>query len=347
MTAFLLCLALLLLLRLPAKGESVYSLSLRQMSGGSEGGPAEGCSDARQARRHLVSADAYPDAKCMDGTQPAFYVKTSSSPGTKDKWIVHFEGGGWSYRLADNARFRRSDFLGSSKSYAACLPSNKLKYYISAKRDENPLLYNWNIVYVRYCDGGSYAGDTVAQYENETLYFRGKANRDATIRSLLQLGMASASEVLFSGCSAGGLGLFLGIDQMAATVRAGSALGAAVKIRGLIDSGFFLDYSGDDRFQLRHNAQPEWEAVYGGRLDYSAGMREVFSLMNISAGAHPRCIAAAPPGDSARCAFAEHLAPHVQTPLFLMQSMYDQWSLWHVLGKPHNNTAGAHDPHPF
>ena len=35
-------------------------------------------------------------------------------------------------------------------------------------------------------------------------------DRDETIRSLLASGMANASEIVISGCSAGGLAIFLG-----------------------------------------------------------------------------------------------------------------------------------------
>jgi hypothetical protein len=50
-------------------------------------------------------------------------------------------------------------------------------------------MYNWNTVHVRYCDGSSYAGDTSHVYENSTLHFRGKNNRDSTIRDLIDMGV--------------------------------------------------------------------------------------------------------------------------------------------------------------
>lgn len=32
-----------------------------------------------------------PDALCLDGTTPAYYIKY----GDPTKWIISFEGGGW------------------------------------------------------------------------------------------------------------------------------------------------------------------------------------------------------------------------------------------------------------
>ena len=47
--------------------------------------------------------------------------------------------------------------------------------------------YNWNAVYLRYCDGASVSGDktTPTIFENTTLHFRGRAILDAEINSIL------------------------------------------------------------------------------------------------------------------------------------------------------------------
>lgn len=112
-------------------------------------------------------------------------------------------------------------------------------------------MYNWNVVYVKYCDGGSYAGDisvslhssppedaaaktidsnaslnvlrntTVDPTEKmSTIHFRGKHNRDGTIHHLLHSsGMNAASDIVIGGCSAGALGVFLGLDAMAGQIK--------------------------------------------------------------------------------------------------------------------------------
>jgi hypothetical protein len=100
-------------------------------------------------------------AKCLDGSLPAYYLRRGFSSGT-DKWIVFFEGGGWCYNL-QQCLYRSRTILGSSKTYPK-LYNEFMKFYISANELENPFLYNWNAVYVRYCDGTSYAGDAVVNY---------------------------------------------------------------------------------------------------------------------------------------------------------------------------------------
>ena len=51
----------------------------------------------------------------------------------------------------------------------------------------NPLMYNWNKIELRYCDGASVSGDktTPTKVGNDTLHFRGRSILDAEIESIL------------------------------------------------------------------------------------------------------------------------------------------------------------------
>lgn len=267
----------------------------------------------------------HEEAKCLDGTNPAYYFR----PGELNShWHIHFEGGGWCYdieacynRSTDNFR------LGSSASYANCM-SHDLKDYLSHDQQDNPLMYNWNHVLVKYCDGASYAGNTIQIYNNKPLYFKGMHNRDETIRHLLDVhGMSSATEIVISGCSAGGLGIYLGIDQMADIVHTKAP---QAKLRAMSDSGFFPDYTSDEHWQSE-NEYPE--ALINNVMDYSQSMKNVFHFTNMSAGAHPACIQHNTEHPEL-CVFAEYLTPHINTPLFALQPRHDHWQIWHIVGKP-------------
>ena len=337
------------------------------------------------AQKHLVS---YPGAVCMDGTKPAYYLRRGSGSGSS-KWVVFFEGGGWCYTLAACAQRARTD-LGSSVSYPECLHRNKIRYYLHHDAKKNPLMYNWNVVYVKYCDGGSYAGDAEVQMETAQgqgrgrgrqlegrdeeeeesrgqvfntsthregresaggalLHFRGRANREGTIHHLLHTtAIGAATDIVLGGCSAGALGVFLGLDQMAAQIRAFNASQRAA-IVGFADSGFFMAHTSDNKWKLRRSNGPpgvdlvNHEAIINGNMDFQNAMRSVFRFMNISAGANPQCVAALrtagrPTSD---CFFPQHLAPFVRTPLFAKQPKFDQWQIWHVVGKANNATLGG------
>jgi len=115
----------------------------------------------------------------------------------------------------------------------------------------------------------------------------------------------SATDVVISGCSAGGLATYLHVDWWANQVP-------KAKVIGLPDSGFFLDYDAPG-------------AMYGSK------MRWVFHQMDCSSGVNRQCISKNPQ-DPANCMFAEHTSPHIVSPMFPMQSEYDTWQIGNVLG---------------
>lgn len=68
--------------------------------------------------------------------------------------------------------------------------------------------YNWNTVFIRYCDGGSFTGSNSSTtiVQGMELFFRGKHILKAVIDDLLDnRGLSNATDVVVSGCSAGGL----------------------------------------------------------------------------------------------------------------------------------------------
>lgn len=312
--------------------------------------PKQGKSDSvvwcgkREAARIFIPESEYPHALCMDGSRPAFYFRKGRNDGIQ-KWHIFFEGGGWCYDLDECIRHRRFSDVGSSKRYPSCLASWKMRYYVNGDRERNPMMYNWNTVTVKYCDGGSYASDTDTTHNGVKLYFRGKNNREATIKTLLSMGMKDANEVVISGCSAGGLGIYLGIDAISGIIRQHSTNGS-MKIRGMADSGFFLDYTSDSNYRMKKQSDDRGEAIINGILDYGTAMRNVFTFMNVSSGANQECInyyrKSGNYGENkkhqpeAACMFAENLVPFIKTPTFAVQPRFDQWQIWHVIGKPHD-----------
>jgi hypothetical protein len=72
-----------------------------------------------------------------------------------------------------------------------------------------PDFYSWNRVFVRYCDGASFAGDSQHDDGNGTaLFFRGRRIWEAVLDELMQKGLArskQASAQSLSGCSSSSL----------------------------------------------------------------------------------------------------------------------------------------------
>jgi STAM-binding protein len=159
--------------------------------------------------------------------------------------------------------------------------------------------------------------------------------------SLLTKGLSMATDVVVSGCSAGGLATFLHTDQWCDALATDAK--ALSKCVGLPDSGFFLDYQsplapGKPLPSLVEEAgASSRRALTTPAGNYHAGLRWCFEAFNASAGVNQDCIAAkntgGSPSDSPTylCMFAEHTAVFTHTPLFALQSEYDSWQTGHVL----------------
>ena len=109
-------------------------------------------------------------AVCLDGTAPGYYFRSGgqqapstycpisySHTGTGEganKWIVHLEGGGWC-NTQDECVERSKTRLGSSANWLDTLNTNG---FLSDSVLINPGFYNWNMAFVGYCDGLSFAG---------------------------------------------------------------------------------------------------------------------------------------------------------------------------------------------
>ena len=245
-----------------------------------------------------------PEARCLDGTPGGFYLFRNASD---TRWVVFLQGGGWCYSLKECVGRAGTD-LGSSKNWSATV----------MKDDEAPGLFDndpsvnpfwaFNKVYVMYCDGGSFSGnvDRPVRVGSTSLYFRGKAILRSVIRTLVQQGgMGGASQVLLSGCSAGGLSTYLHADAVGAMLPSSVTVYKAAPI-----SGFFLD-----------------RTTLSGQSVYNAQMRNVYRFQNASVDEDCVVAHSDTPED---CMFAEHVWPFISTPIFATNSMYDSWSLSNI-----------------
>jgi len=119
-----------------------------------------------------------------------------------------------------------------------------------------------------------------------------------------------ATDLVVGGCSAGATAAFLHLDWWAAQAP------TAAKVRGMPDSGWFLDgqYNRDRKD------------------DYAARMRHLFTMVNASASLSTACVAA----KGYLCLFAPHLVPYTRTPLLALNSRFDA-----SMGRGRYNRDGA------
>ena len=212
--------------------------------------------------------------------------------------------------------------LGSSRNYPSVFANGEgMRLFGAAPFDTA------TVVYAKYCDGGSWTGalsNPPRVVGNATVYYRGRGLLEGLFDELFtRRGLDAAAEVLWAGCSAGGLTAYLHADWVAAQVRARGAPGA--RVVGLADAMFSLDH--DD---------------LGGDGHWPAFMRWVYNNMDpTGASGNEDCVRemaarhGSPPGNRSegwRCMFGAAVAPYVQTPMFVLNSKYDTWQGKQIIG---------------
>ena len=222
------------------------------------------------------------------------------------------------------------------------------KFYMTTFESIARSRYNWNMVMLAYCDGGSFSGDRETPLVTDsgaTLHFRGAAILRAVQETLLgpAYGLAEASDVVISGCSAGGLATYMQCDRCAERL----AQHGSPKVRCLSDSGLFLDvqddfaasdaaafenpgacaaYHPDSRSVVAVQSRSTGSLRGGAISGFHAALVWAYQAMELEGDAS--CMARyAPTNDQWRCAFAQYTLPEISTPTFVVNSKFDAWSL--------------------
>ncbi|XP_031281075.1 pectin acetylesterase 9 [Pistacia vera] len=258
----------------------------------------------------LVQNASALGAFCLDGSLPAYHLHKGFGAGERN-WLLQFEGGGWCNDIPsclERAKTRRGStrYMTKWEAFSGILSNNA---------SLNPDFYNWNRVKIRYCDGGSFAGN--AKFDNGTslLYFRGQKIWDAIIRDLLPKGLANARKALLSGCSAGGLATFVHCDNFA------KILPRNASVKCLSDAGFFLD---ERDISFNHTM----------RFFYKA----LVELQGIEQNLNQNCTKSLIFPDL--CFFPQYALKYITTPYFILNSAYDVYQFHHILVPPSADLRG-------
>ena len=182
------------------------------------------------------------NAKCLDGSPPAYYLskrvdrsvrmKRCTSDGVEhscgETWIIMLSGGGTCVNDEDCAR-RAATGLGTSKLVPR---THHFTTGIQSVLKNNEAFNTANMVNIAYCSGDSWLGRS-----NEPnaygLTMNGSLIVDAVLEELINKhDLLSATNIIFSGKSAGGVGLVAQIDRWADTIaQAYEAQGYSAKLQ--------------------------------------------------------------------------------------------------------------------
>jgi hypothetical protein len=274
----------------------------------------------------------HPNAMCLDGSPGAYYFLPSPNPSST-AWQIFFEGGGWCYNEKDCANRAKTD-LGSSNSY----PDYRGGDGGVADRDceVNPTFCETNYVYIKYCDGTSFAGgrDDAVNVDGNDLHFKGHYILEGILDDLFaKYDMQQATELLLTGCSAGGLSTHLQSDRVREYVQdKQQSLGAQplAKYAAVPVSGYFaMD-------QNNYNEVPVMPDQ----------MRYLFAMSNATVGSHQGCLDSAAPGSEWKCMTAPGAYPYIQSNFFTLDSSIDSWASNCIIGASYVDTSGPTETVP-
>eukprot|EP00563_Minutocellus_polymorphus_P016520 CAMPEP_0181058724 /NCGR_PEP_ID=MMETSP1070-20121207/20983_1 /TAXON_ID=265543 /ORGANISM="Minutocellus polymorphus, Strain NH13" /LENGTH=287 /DNA_ID=CAMNT_0023138317 /DNA_START=418 /DNA_END=1277 /DNA_ORIENTATION=- len=252
----------------------------------------------------LNSLTAYPNAKCLDNSTAGYYFAPGYGGGSNKFYIDH-QGGGWCETEAKCLE-RSTTTHGSSLDWPEEAEWRKSLLF-STSAEDNPLTHSWNKVYIRYCDGSSFTSNRQdpVEVDGVLLHMRGIDIIDAVMEDLSSgdKGLDTATDVIIGGCSAGGLAALLHCDQWAGHIKGQSP---DAKVACAPESGFFVDYSNMTE-----------KSTFYDLMGYSVMLHNPVLPTN--------CVNNVD-GNLFQCMFPEVITQHLETPLFVMQSKYDDWA---------------------
>ncbi len=268
--------------------------------GQARGGRPRGAYAGTAAVKHEVTDAKKKQAVCNDGSPAAFYFRQGRDPD-RNKWIIFLQGGGGCgtdhdcrTRWADQHNLMTSEGLPMRREQDGLL---------SADEQENPDFARYSLAVVHYCSSDAYAGDGQRQLDGRTLQFRGRRIIDAVLDDLMDASIVGsqtlrqATEVLFAGTSAGGMGMHNNLDRVAARL-------SWARVKGLADSSWGAPL-----------------APFGpGTLEVGPSDPSLVDYFN--AQPDDSC-AAANPTQKGRCLQEAFLYPYLTTPLFVYADQRD------------------------
>jgi len=171
------------------------------------------------------------NAVCNDGSNYGFYYRANNL----DKWVIHLQGGSWCWdEQSCKDRYANSPGLMSSKPWGTTMGISGL---FDQNQTANPHWYDASYAYLPYCSSDSFSGSRDPSNDTYNWEFRGHTIINATIQTLLPLGLSTASTVLLSGCSAGGAATIANADYVGSLLPPLNGR----SYRSHNDAGFFLD----------------------------------------------------------------------------------------------------------
>ena len=262
--------------------------------------------------RHVIDNANTKGALCIDGTEAVYYLRKTKFTTGLGKWMIVLPGGAWC-SSNETCFWRANTALGSSKYAPPEL--SKLEGVFSSEPLKNPHFYDWNVLYLQYCDGSSFLGnaDQPVFYNNTRLYFRGRRILSAFLDEVIVKyfnNTCALQKILVMGYSAGGLAVMTNahfISHRLSTLN--------IPVHYASDGGFFVNVLCSDFSRVFH----QW-------------MEQLYTYHHVSGELDPSCLQSQPVKWRWRCLTPEVLLHFTTVNLTIVNSLQDGWQLIYFKG---------------
>lgn len=270
------------------------------------GGVSADAEKSRPLRKYVVRNASSRKAVCNDGTPAVFYYRPGRGKD-KTKWVIFLEGGGACSSDAECIeRYNSTRDLMSSANYPDQIERGGI---LSTSKRLNPDFSKFNHVFVQYCSSDTWLGDTERNIAGVNVQFRGHHIVKAVIEDLMdssvipENNLKAATEVIFSGSSAGSFGAQNNMDRVAEML-------SFARVSGVLDSGWKPPIPGfgqtnEDPSQAESSGFSYWNA----QPDESC-LRNYPDTPNV-------------------CLYSYFVYSHISTPVFVYVDQRDENALMH------------------
>ncbi|KAL4233887.1 hypothetical protein ACF0H5_008560 [Mactra antiquata] len=163
--------------------------------------------------------------------------------------------------------------------------------------------------FIPYCSSDTWSGTSPKGTNGNEFAFMGSLILEEVIKELIPKGLKHATKLILIGSSAGGTGVLINLDRVANQME---QLAPEVEVRGIADSGWFLDYP-----QFR--SKDCIEALSCAPTD---GIKRGIKMWN---GRIPEsCMEEYPESEHWRCYFGYRLYNKLKHPLYVIQHLFDE-----------------------
>ncbi|XP_064596802.1 palmitoleoyl-protein carboxylesterase notum1'-like [Liolophura sinensis] len=277
------------------------------------GDPEEILAALRQVAKavHRCGIKEYPNLKrvfltnktvtCNDGTSAGYYIRKAFG---SSKWIIFLEGGWFCF---DQTSCRERWLNMKSYMTSRMWPEvKKGKGILSWDPEENPYYFYSNMVYIPYCSSDSWTGSI--KNPKDSFSFMGSLIIEEVIKDLIPQGLVIASKLILAGSSAGGTGVLMNLDRVSDLM---ARLAPSVKVRGLADSGWFLD-------------NEQYEPVPCVKAHSCAPTEGIRRGIDLWQGQVPEDCRRQYRDEPWRCYFGYRMYPTLRTPVYIVQYLFDE-----------------------